>query len=415
MQAAMGQAPKEIQDIYNQYGEGVTRYTPYLSKQDFQSDPNLEYVGITDPESAKELVDLKNTDPKQYASRMASFLSDMAFSGWAQNRNVDDVLNRLETYKDTNPDAYYSAYLSLKGKEMGWNAGNNAADRNAPMQQEIKSVAKDAIQSGLNPNQINSIVSKNFGDYSNVAARTNAVNAASGGGGFNFGTDMLPGLMLVGSALLGAGAADYLATGAEAANAASTTGEALGSTGFTPVDGASFSIDPNATYSAGTNTAFNAANISSNPVTQSMVDFANASPDPIQAMSEMQNMTPNELANALGPGAGSASTPIADTYNSANRLKNLAQALQSGSKAVGAASGTSGTTSGAQQLAQTTTIPQQQFGGLYEMNKNPFTFQNPLANALAANKPTTGLDVSGTSGQALNTQNQTANLLRMFG
>jgi len=48
----------------------------------------------------------------------------------------------------------------------------------------------------------------------------------------------------------------------------------------------------------------------------------------------------------------------------------------------------------------------QQFGGLYEMNKNPFTFQNPLANALAGNKPATGLDVSGTPGTALNTQQQ---------
>ena len=47
------------------------------------------------------------------------------------------------------------------------------------------------------------------------------------------------------------------------------------------------------------------------------------------------------------------------------------------------------------------------------MNQNPFTFSNPLAAALKGN--TSGLDVSGTSGQALNTQNQTANLLRMFG
>ena len=56
----------------------------------------------------------------------------------------------------------------------------------------------------------------------------------------------------------------------------------------------------------------------------------------------------------------------------------------------------------------------QQFGGLYEMNKNPFTFNNPMANALAG-KGIAGLDVSGTGGQALNTQGQQANLLRMFG
>jgi hypothetical protein len=40
------------------------------------------------------------------------------------------------------------------------------------------------------------------------------------------------------------------------------------------------------------------------------------------------------------------------------------------------------------------------------MNKNPFTFQNPLAGALAANKPATGLDVFGTPGTSLNTGQQ---------
>lgn len=49
---------------------------------------------------------------------------------------------------------------------------------------------------------------------------------------------------------------------------------------------------------------------------------------------------------------------------------------------------------------------QQQFGGLYEMNKSPFTFQNPLANALASNKQPGVYDVSGTQGTALNTTQQ---------
>jgi hypothetical protein len=53
------------------------------------------------------------------------------------------------------------------------------------------------------------------------------------------------------------------------------------------------------------------------------------------------------------------------------------------------------------------TAPQEQFGGLYQMNKNPFTFQNPLANALAGGNKQPGIyDVSGTQGQALNTDQQ---------
>jgi hypothetical protein len=53
------------------------------------------------------------------------------------------------------------------------------------------------------------------------------------------------------------------------------------------------------------------------------------------------------------------------------------------------------------------TAPQEQFGGLYEMNKNPFTFQNPLANALAGgNNQSDIYDVSGTQGTKLNTDQQ---------
>ena len=41
------------------------------------------------------------------------------------------------------------------------------------------------------------------------------------------------------------------------------------------------------------------------------------------------------------------------------------------------------------------------------MNKSPFTFQNPLASALAGgSKVPTGFDVSGTPGTALNTGQQ---------
>jgi hypothetical protein len=81
------------------------------------------------------------------------------------------------------------------------------------------------------------------------------------------------------------------------ATAPLTTTEILSSTGFTPTAGNSFTIDPSAVYTT-------AGNITSNPVTQEMIDFANARPDPIQAMSEMQNMTPSELSTALGSGAG---------------------------------------------------------------------------------------------------------------
>lgn len=424
-QAMMGQSPKEIQDVYNQYGEGIIKYNPYLSNQDIQSDPNLNYLGIRDPESLKNLVDLKQSDPQQYNMQIASNLSDMAFSGWAQNRNIDDVLSHLEQFKQTDPKAYYSAYLSLKGKEMGWDAGNGAGNRNAPMQQEIQSIANDAIKSGLTPTDINSIIGTNFGDYSNVAARTNAVNAASGGGGFNFGTDMLPGLKLIGGALLGAGAADYLSTGAEAANAASTTGEITGSTGFTPVDNASFAIDPTASYGLPTpsietspalNTTTNIVNssgftptdsssftISPNAsyttgVTQAPTDIGLGTNAPLQGPTYQELGVTGVPEGGMGPTYGemgntglnteqaiSAADNAAnlqqakDALSTANDVKNAAKLAKALTSTLGSQAG-SKLTNAAQNLAVGQTGVGSAIPALLRGNQNPFlqTAQQPI-------------------------------------
>jgi hypothetical protein len=107
-----------------------------------------------------------------------------------------------------------------------------------------------------------------------------------------------------------------------------------------------------------------------------------------------------------------------DVLTNANRAKKIADLLnQSNPQAKinprNIPTASQWTQQAAQNFAQATP---EQFGGLYQMNKNPFTFQNPLASALAGKEKQPGIyDVSGTQGQALNTQNQTANLLRMFG
>ena len=128
--------------------------------------------------------------------------------------------------------------------------------------------------------------------------------------------------------------------------------------------------------------------------------------------SQVPNITGN-LADLSIP----TSTSITDALKTANQVKqgvstanNLAKLLSPVAKTV-AKTGTNANSqyiNAAQNLAQFTP---EQFGGYYQMNKNPFTFSNPMANALK-NKDATGLDVSGTGGQALNTTNQIANLLR---
>jgi hypothetical protein len=96
-----------------------------------------------------------------------------------------------------------------------------------------------------------------------------------------------------------------------------------------------------------------------------------------------------------------------DVLTNVNRARQLANLLGSAGGAVKAAK--IPTQQAWQQQAQQNfaQVSPQQFGGLYEMNKNPFTFQNPLASALAGgSKVPSGLDVSGTPGTALNTGQQ---------
>jgi hypothetical protein len=107
--------------------------------------------------------------------------------------------------------------------------------------------------------------------------------------------------------------------------------------------------------------------------------------------------------------AASQSFSGADALKNANRLKNIAKMLTGSetSQIYGRNVPTANQFSAYQQMAQPV---QEQFGGYYQMNQNPFTFANPLAAALK-NKDSTGYDVSGTGGTTL----QPANLAKLLG
>jgi hypothetical protein len=120
--------------------------------------------------------------------------------------------------------------------------------------------------------------------------------------------------------------------------------------------------------------------------------------------------SPTELA---GTGIESVAADSASGLNAKDVLKNLSRAKQLANLLGSAGSMVKAakmpTQQQWQQQAQQNfiTAPQEQFGGLYEMNKSPFTFQNPMASALAGGNKQPGVyDVSGTQGTALNTTQQ---------
>lgn len=121
--------------------------------------------------------------------------------------------------------------------------------------------------------------------------------------------------------------------------------------------------------------------------------------------------TPTELAgtgiesNALN---ATSSSGLSDTLKNINRARNLSKLLGQDQSQIQYKNVPTAQQwiQNAQQVALNQPA-QQQFGGLYEMNKNPFTFQNPMATLLAGgNKTPSGFDVSGQQGTALNTAQQ---------
>ena len=96
-----------------------------------------------------------------------------------------------------------------------------------------------------------------------------------------------------------------------------------------------------------------------------------------------------------------------DALKNVNRAKKIADLLNQGGSQAGKnisvkniPTASQWQQQAAQNFAQATP---EEFGGLYQMNKNPFTFANPLAAALKGN--TSGLDVSGSGGTTLQSQN----------
>lgn len=148
-------------------------------------------------------------------------------------------------------------------------------------------------------------------------------------------------------------------------------------------------------------------------------DMANMAASGLSPEAIAQNLaysySPTELAGTgIESMQAQSGMSAADALKNVNRARQIANYLNQGNTGIAKNLSVKNLPT-AQEFQQfqnnaLANVPVEQFGGLYESNKNPFTFQNPLANALKGN--TSGLDVSGTGGGALSTTaSQLAKLL----
>jgi hypothetical protein len=175
-----------------------------------------------DAKSAQELYDLKNADSKQYYNQVAEKLGNQLYEEYRTNSNYDNTYKQLQSLKDVDPQAYYKTQLDFLGKQVGWQTGQNTGERAAPVLEQIKQLAPQAQAAGVSADQINSIVNTGFSTANVQNQQRIAQEAAYGGGGFNFGKDVMPGVTMIAMAA---------ATAATGGAAAAAVGTGMGLTG----------------------------------------------------------------------------------------------------------------------------------------------------------------------------------------
>lgn len=113
-------------------------------------------------------------------------------------------------------------------------------------------------------------------------------------------------------------------------------------------------------------------------------------------------------ASSVGVGgfAPAEGLSLSDIATNAKRLQSIAKLLGTGASAVSGKAAPTAPQWATQATSNLSQATPEQFGGLYQMNKNPFTFQNPISNALVNSKQPNIYDVSGTQGTKLNTDQQ---------
>jgi hypothetical protein len=199
---------------------------------------------------------------------------------------------------------------------------------------------------------------------------------------------IVPAAILAGGALAAyaapaAGALGAVGEGGAAIGAAGegalTTGEILGSSGFTPVGGASFAIEPGAAYTTGAlgggaagggggTGAFTDASLGYTGAAQELGLEGSAS-----GATDLSGTQGSAMLDSMGLNTSGISA--SDIATNANRAKNIAKMLSQGSN--------SGLAGSLGQLAQGQTGVASAIPALLRGNQNPFiqTAQQPIRNA----------------------------------
>jgi hypothetical protein len=191
------------------------------------ANPDIQNLDISGATEAKDLYNLKTSDPNQYYQQIANKLGDQIYVKYGANNNYDAEYNQLQAIKEKNPQAYYANQLKFLGQQAGWQIGQNTNDRNGPVYAQIQSLIPEAQKAGLTPEQINSIVGGSINQANSANQGRIASDAAMGGPGVFTGAIPVFALAALAAATGGFG------LGAEGLAGAELAGPTYGELGYT--------------------------------------------------------------------------------------------------------------------------------------------------------------------------------------
>jgi len=342
-------------------GNLVDKSGAIVATKEARDDPYISPIA-SDPTEIQSLFDLKKSDPKQFYSTVADKLGSTIIGKYQGNDNYDNEYNQLQKIKEIDPAAYYKNELGFKAHQMGWQVGQNRGERNTANQEAIKSMIPEAQKAGLSTDQIDSIVSQNFGQARNQNVQRIANLAETGGSGFSFQKDVQPGLTMLALAAGAAAAPEFLPFLEGAAGTEAGIGAGAGADVFGGLAGTSGSYGGlTAAEQAAAITAATPA-ATAVPTGITALEAANAIPSGSLTEAQLAKLAATQAAEDAGAVVGTGPAPagsgiLGNTYGAPSWITptNAAKAalgLKLLSSGAGSAGGGSGGGAGTQASTQ---------------------------------------------------------------
>jgi hypothetical protein len=293
------------------------------------------YINFGQNEGRQASFDVSETTAR------ANELSNEIYDAYKSNENYDAQYKELQTLKDKDPAAYYAAQIKFLGQQVGWQIGQNTNERSAPAREQIQGLLPEAINAGINPNTLDTILNTSV-NTANVENQQRIINEQqSGGGGFNLRETLL-GIAPIALMAVGAPFLDAALAAGSAGAAAGSAGGAAGAAGAGSLEAYMLAAGLNPGTFSGAAFALPSA-LSVAPEVASALNTANAT---LPTIPGSVPYTPSAFGTLTPPLTGSGAVPGA--MSTAIPGTGLTGALPAG---VLVGDGTLGTTIGATYMA----------------------------------------------------------------